>query len=108
MLKSENSACGSIFVAARIQTRDDSFLPQYRKSQMHEVYESPPPRTQTPYLEVKDAQLHSIRRLAVGQEGVVIEDAANSLVRRGGFGLGGQGRSLRVYSTVQVPEQQSI
>lgn len=93
----------------------ENFLPTtlfgyMRNSVMRRWYWPPSTRWWTPasYLQVKDAELHSIRRLAVGQEVVVIEDAANSLVWWGGFGLGGQARGFRVYSVVQVPEQRHL
>lgn len=57
------------------------------------------------HLEVKDAHVHSIRRLTVGQEGPVVEDAAHRPVRGGRFGLGGQGRSFWVNGSVQVSAQ---
>lgn len=81
-----------------------------KKKAARRWYWPPSTRWRTPasYLQVKDAELHSIRRLAVGQEVVVIEDAADSLVWWGGFGLRGQGRGFRVYSVVQVPEQRHV
>lgn len=57
------------------------------------------------YLEVKDAHVHSIGRLAVGQEAHVVEDAAHCPVRGRGFGLGGQEWSIWVYCSVQVSDQ---
>lgn len=57
------------------------------------------------YLEVKDAHVHDIGRLAVGQEGHMVEDAAHRPVRGRRFGLGGQGRSIWVYGPVQVSHQ---
>lgn len=57
------------------------------------------------YLEVKDTQLHGVGRLAVGQEALVVEDAAHSAVGGRGFGLGGQGRGIGVDRPVQVSEQ---
>lgn len=54
------------------------------------------------YLEVKDTELHSVGGLAVGQEGLVIEDTAHSAVGGRGFGLGGQGRGIWVYGLMQV------
>lgn len=60
--------------------------------------------TQASYMEVKDTELHSIGGLAVGQEGVLVEDTAHSPVWGGRFGLGGQGRGVWVYCLVQVPD----
>lgn len=57
------------------------------------------------YLEVKDAHVHHIGRLAVGQEGHMVEDAAHRPVRGRRFGLGGQGRSIWVDGPVQVSHQ---
>lgn len=56
------------------------------------------------YLEVKDTELHSVRGLAVGQEGLVVEDAAHSAVGGRGFGLRGQRWGIRVYSPMQVSD----
>lgn len=56
------------------------------------------------YLEVKDTELHSVGGLAVGQEGLVVEDTAHGPVGGGGFGLGGQGWSVWVYGLVQVSD----
>lgn len=55
------------------------------------------------YLEVKDTELHRVRGLAVGQEGLMVEDTAHGSVRGGGLGLGRQGRSVWIYGLVQVP-----
>lgn len=52
------------------------------------------------YLEVKDAKLDSISRLAVSQEGLMVKDTSHSLVRGAGFGLGDQRRGIRVYGLV--------
>lgn len=60
--------------------------------------------TPASYLEVKDTELHSIGGLAVGQEGVLVEDTAHSPVGGGRFGLGGQGRGIWVYGLVQVSD----
>lgn len=56
------------------------------------------------YLQVKDTKLHGVGRLAVGQEGQVVEDAAHGAVGGRRFGLGGQRRGVRVYGPVQVSE----
>lgn len=57
------------------------------------------------YMEVKDAGLHSIRWLTVGQEGVMVEDTAYCPVGGGWFGLGCQGWGIWIYGLVQVSDQ---
>lgn len=56
------------------------------------------------YLEVKDTELHSIRGLTVGKEGLVVEDTAYSAVWVGRFRLGSQRWSIWIYRTVQVSD----
>lgn len=56
------------------------------------------------YLEVKDTNLHSVRGLAVGQEGLVVKDAAHGTVRGRRFGLGGQWWSIWINGPVQISD----
>lgn len=55
-------------------------------------------------MEVERAEFHGVRRLAVGQEGPVVEHTADGPVGIGGAGLGGQGRGVWVNGLVEVPE----
>lgn len=56
------------------------------------------------YLEVKYTELHSIRGLTVGKEGLVVEDTSHSSVRVGRFRLGSQRWSIWIYRTVEVSD----
>lgn len=60
--------------------------------------------SQNVHLKVKDTTFHSIRRLTVGQEGLVVKNAAHSPVRGRWIGLGGQRRRIWIYGLMKVSE----
>lgn len=59
-------------------------------------------------MQVKGTDLNSIRRLAIGQEPLMIEDAAYGSIRIQGLGLLNNGRIIRLNRTVNIPKGQQM